>query len=195
MAIFTTGDSHAMFGWPKYVQTNYNTGMLCYTFGNTPRGIIPEAVVNNIKENDHLIFSYGEVDCRRHILKHVTDNISYKQVIDNITTQYFKKIHELTHKKQYTIWVYNVVPPYSSQKAKVDLNWQRTADDETTKSYYCYFNSSLKNMCKTYSYNFFDVYDKYADSDGFLKFELSDKGVHIGNPIHIDEFCKLNNLV
>jgi hypothetical protein len=49
----------------------------------------------------------------------------------------------------------------------------------------------LKEKCFEKGYVFFDVYDKYADENGFLRKDLSDDNVHIRNGIYITEF--INN--
>ncbi len=66
--------------------------------------------------------------------------------------------------------------------------------DEERKTYFLYFNEKLKEKCIQYNYIFFDIYNKYCDDEGFLKKELSDNGIHIGNGIYITEFIK-NNLL
>ena len=51
-----------------------------------------------------------------------------------------------------------------------------------------YFNERLKTECLKYGFRFFDVYEQYADSDGFLSRDYSDGNVHIGNGIWLDRF-------
>ena len=45
-----------------------------------------------------------------------------------------------------------------------------------------------------YNFLFFDVYNKYTDSNGFLNKSLSDNNVHIRDGIYLKEFIK-NNLL
>ena len=57
-----------------------------------------------------------------------------------------------------------------------------------------YFNKRLKVECSKYGFRFFDVYEQYADRDGFLSSEYSDGNVHIGNGIWLDKFIADLNL-
>jgi hypothetical protein len=63
-------------------------------------------------------------------------------------------------------------------------------DDEERKKYVLYFNSKLKEKCADNDFTFFDIYDKYTDEEGFLKRELSDGNVHIGDGTFIREFLE-----
>ena len=66
--------------------------------------------------------------------------------------------------------------------------------DDVRKQYALYFNKTLKEKCAAYNYVFFDVYDKYADDNGFLRKELSDNSVHIHDGVHITRFIQENNI-
>ena len=66
--------------------------------------------------------------------------------------------------------------------------------DEERKQYTLYFNEKLKEKCLEKGYVFFDIYDKYTDENGFLRKDLSDGNVHIGNGVHISNFINDNNL-
>jgi len=57
-----------------------------------------------------------------------------------------------------------------------------------------YFNKKLKEACVKSNFIFFDIYDKYSDSDGFLIRELSDGRIHIKDSRYIKEFIEKNLL-
>ena len=57
-----------------------------------------------------------------------------------------------------------------------------------------YFNDRLRAECARHGFRFFDVYEQYADCDGFLSEEYSDGNVHIGNGIWLDKFIADLNL-
>lgn len=60
--------------------------------------------------------------------------------------------------------------------------------DEERKNYVLYFNKKLKEKCIEKEYIFFDIYDNYIDENGFLRKDLSDGIVHIGNGFYIWNF-------
>lgn len=60
--------------------------------------------------------------------------------------------------------------------------------NEERKLYALYFNECIQENCKEYGYGFFDIYDKYIDSNGFLLKSESDLNVHILNPQHHHDF-------
>jgi hypothetical protein len=64
--------------------------------------------------------------------------------------------------------------------------------DEERKQYVLYFNKKLKEKCIENNYIFFDIYNNYIDENGFLRKDLSDGSVHIGNGIYINNFTHLN---
>jgi hypothetical protein len=66
--------------------------------------------------------------------------------------------------------------------------------DEERKQYVLYFNEKLKEKCIEKEYIFFDIYNNYIDENGYLRKDLSDGNVHIGNGIYISNFIKENNL-
>jgi len=66
--------------------------------------------------------------------------------------------------------------------------------DEERKHYTLYFNEKLKEKCIEKEYIFFDIYNNYIDENGYLRKDLNDSIVHIGNGDYISNFIKENNL-
>lgn len=82
MSIHTFGDSHASdihSGWKDCdnIKAHHIGSILCYSFGknNLKRCNIRRF---NINDGDSVIFCFGEIDCRCHIHKHITNSRSYK---------------------------------------------------------------------------------------------------------------------
>jgi hypothetical protein len=195
MPIHTFGDSHSSFGWRdiKEVQTHHLGPKLCFSVG---RDGIDIKGGFNVKNGDTVIFCVGEIDCRCHIYKYVTETNDYKGIIDGIVDRYFIRIKEATDAfDALKIAIYNVVPPV--QKGTVDENpdYPYLGTDAERKSYVLYFNEKLKEKCREYKYVFFDVYDKYTDENGFLNKSLSDGNVHIRDGRFIYEFIMCNGFV
>jgi len=197
MSIHTIGDSHANYGWSGIIHHNLGP-LLCYTFGKKKLDFCD--IRNfNIKDGDTIIFSLGEIDCRCHIHKHITDTRTYQNIIDNIIDNYFEaiKINIFTSQiKLKNVCVYNIVPP-TRRNITYEHNYPSLpylGTDEERKKYVLYFNKKLKEKCIEYNYVFFDIYDKYIDTEGFLRDDLSDDTVHIIYKQYITDFINENNI-
>ena len=92
MTIYTIGDSHSTADWNniKNLHTFSVGPILCYNFAI--RGINLKDG-NIINDGDTVIFCFGEIDCRCHIHKHITNDISYTDVIDYIVDTYFRPMY------------------------------------------------------------------------------------------------------
>lgn len=187
--IHTIGDSHSLYGWRDIpnIQIHHLGPKLCYSVG---RDGIDISNGSNINNGDVVVFCFGEIDCRCHVHKHLTDSVDYKQVIDHIVEKYFEKIKiAVSAFDNLKIAVYNVVPsiekfPWTGE----DVWYPFLGTNEERKIYVRYFNEKLRQTCETYNFVFFDVFDKYTDANGYLDPKIIAEGVHIGNPIHIQEF-------
>lgn len=189
MTIHTFGDSHCYFGFDQIpnVKTHHIGPVLCYSF-NINRLNIKQF---DVQENDVVIFSFGEIDCRCHIKKHVTQNRPYTVIIDEIVNNYFEAIRQ--NVKQFnklTVCVYNVVPPVRKSTTKENKQYPFVGCDHERKTYALYFNKKLKQYCEKTGYLFIDIFNKYSDSEGFILPSLSDGHVHIKNPIYLNNFLK-----
>ena len=195
MTVHTFGDSHAYCGWSE-VTTNHLGAYLCYSFG---RDNYICDIRNNpsIKDGDTLIFCFGEIDCRCHIRKHVSLLVKYQLIIDNIVNNYIKTIKlniSTSQLKLRNVCIYNVVPPVQKHTIDESAEYPHLGTDEERKQYVLYFNKKLKEKCAENGYIFFDVYDKYVDENGFLRKDLSDGNVHIGDGTHITNFMLTHNI-
>jgi hypothetical protein len=194
MRIHTIGDSHSYKGWwgISELETHHLGPKLCFSIGRD--GInIREGY--NIKNGDAVIFCFGEIDCRNHIYKHITEENTYTQIIDSIVDNYFIKIKDAIETfDTLKTSVYNVIPPSQEQNAHADNVYPFLGTDNERKAYVLYFNKKLQEKCIEYNFLFFNVYDKYIDTNGFLNRELSDGNVHIGNGKYLKQFIDNNIL-
>ena len=171
--------------------TSFRT-TLCYSFGKEKLNRCD--IRNfNIKDGDTIIFCLGEIDCRCHIHKHITDTVTYKDIINNIVDNYFKTIElniSISQIKLKNVCVYNIVPPIQKYNTIENPEYPYLGSDEERKQYVLYFNEKIKDKCIEKEYIFFDIYNNYIDENGFLRKDLSDGNVHIGNGIFISNFIK-----
>jgi hypothetical protein len=203
MIIHTIGDSHSYYGWSdrnienfvihndEYTLVNHHLGpMTCYAFGKRRCDIKKY----NIQDGDAVIFCLGEIDCRCHIHKYVTETNTHEEVIEQLCHNYFKQIKFQISQLDSCVCVaiYNIVPPFkTSNAAPLHTAYPLAGNSEQRKKYALYFNKILKKKCEYYNYYFFDIYNKYADEYMFLKSDLSDGYVHITVCAHIIN-CLLN---
>jgi len=195
MPIHTFGDSHSYFGWTGTIQHHLGA-VLCYSFGKEKLNRCD--IRNfNIKDDDTIVFCFGEIDCRCHIHKHITDTISYQDIINNIIKNYFEAIElnvSTSQIKLKNVCVYNVVPCVQKYNTSEDPEYPYLGTDEERKQYILYFNKKIKEKCIENKYIFFDVHDKYIDENGFLRKDLSDGHVHIMDGRYITNFINENNI-
>jgi len=189
MPIHTIGDSHSHNGWVDIV--NHHLGpRLCYSFGRDKLDFCDIRHYNMV-DGDTVVFCLGEIDCRCHIHKHISENNTHHNIIDNIVENYFAaiKINVATCGIQFKhVCVYNIVPPIQKHNTPEDPHQPYLGTDEERRGYVLYFNRKLSEKCHENGFIFIDVYDKYADENGFLRKDMSDGKVHIRNGVHISNF-------
>jgi hypothetical protein len=192
MKIHTFGDSHSYFGWDTIPNViNHHLGAkLCYSIGRDGINIKDGY---NVNDGDTVIFCFGEIDCRCHIHKYVSDTKDYKQIIDDIVTNYFIQIQKAVSTLYVKTVIYNVVPPVEKNNTHENPVYPFLGSDEERKAYVLYFNEKIKEMCQEYHFIFLDIYNHYIDSNGFLNKSLSDGNVHIRDGVYLKQFVE-NNL-
>jgi hypothetical protein len=194
MPIHTFGDSHSYYGWNEIsnIQIHQLGPKLCFSIGRDGININDGYNVNN---GDTVIFCFGEIDCRCHIHKHITENNDYKQIIDSIVNNYFIQIKNAVDKfENLKPVIYNIVPPIQKYNTCENPEYPYLGTDDERKTYVLYFNEKLKQTCAEYKFLFFDVYNNYIDEYGFLRKDLSDGSVHIRNGVSIRNFILDNCL-
>jgi hypothetical protein len=202
MVIHTLGDSHCAAGWRNVLpdeRIHWLGAKLCYSVGRD--GLPLKSNYNpqlnrpfNINNGDTVIFSFGEIDCRCHVHKYITEEKTYKDIIDEIVDKYFVSIQNAVNEfEQLKAVVYNVVPTVEKKHYEEDAGFPFLGTDEERKQYVLYFNERLRQKCLEYNYVFCNIYDKYTDTNGLLNKDQGN-GVHIkDDPIHLKAFIE-NNL-
>lgn len=188
ITVHTFGDSHANglhSHWGRIslpniiIKTNDIGGRLMYTFGKQKFDVLN--IKNyDVKEGDIVIFCFGEIDCRNHVHKHITEDLSFQQIIDNLVHYYFEAIEQ--NVKQYTnitTCVYNVVPPIPKMTLDEGHTFPFLGTDNERKLYTEYMNKKIKEFCEKFNYFYFDIYHESSNEEKFLRYELSDRGVHL----------------
>lgn len=159
------------------MQTHPLGPRLCYSVG---RDGISIKDGYNVKNKDTVIFCFGEIDCRCHVHKHITESQDYKNIIDVIVKEYFEQIKRAVDDfDELKTVIYNVVPPIQKHNTFENPSFPYLGTDEERQKYVRYFNEALRKKCIEYDFVYFDVYNDYIDENGYLEKTLSDGNVHI----------------
>lgn len=180
--IYTVGDSHCWHTWLKIpgVVTKTIGPMTLYRFG-----IDKPFVLDGIPEDATVCFCWGEIDCRCHINKHQP----WKKTIEGLVERYIEAIR--VNIKRHKVLIFNVVPPPRKADTPENPGFPFVGTDEERLSYVRYTNELLRKS----QYIFVDIYDKYADADGFLRKDMSDGHVHIADERPLIEWLKEKGLL
>jgi hypothetical protein len=146
--------------------------------------------------NELIIISYGEVDCRCHIHRQIASGKDEDHIIDELVNNYFITIirNVPTYCK---IMIVGVIPPskqddYESINGPVLHEFPFVGTDEDRVRYTRKVNNKIEELSLLYNYIYFNPYAYYTRDDGTLKYELSDKSVHLGdNTVFLDKFYEI----
>lgn len=193
MVIHTFGDSHSWNAWDRIegIKVHHLGAKLCYSVGRDGLDISNF----HVNEHDTVIFCFGEIDCRCHVHKHVTEGRTYQDIIDQLVHKYLQRIKETVKDLQVKTCIYNIVPPTRKKDFRCPvLSLVTKGSDDERRSYVLYFNQKLAQGCKDQDFLFFDIYDKYTDADGFINRDLSDDNVHIKDETYLRHFIEKHQL-
>ena len=197
--IYIYGDSHACFSFYnlKLEHNNFNCpSITLFRIGRD--NIIINFNKNTINENDVIVLSYGEVDCRCHIQRQINAGRNEDDVIHELVDKYFLTIQNNIVKKCKIIIV-GVIPPtkqydYEKFHGPILHEFPFVGSDDDRARYTNKVNQKLEEYSKINNCIYFNPYDYYTRKDGTLKHELSDTIVHLRDNSHfLEKFYALFN--
>ncbi|MCX5807284.1 MAG: hypothetical protein NT010_14680 [Proteobacteria bacterium] len=203
--IHCIGDSHVMiFTGIDEVKENNDSLTFFRTHWIGPRtafniidktDIISRIVEGNLQEGDSILFCFGEIDCRAHLLKQAEmQNKPLTDIVHNCVSRYVK-IFEFAKRYGHRIialsvppsgfgdWDYGEFPTYGSCHQRL----------EATKL----FNRSLEEYCENNDVYFVSIFEKLLDNNGMPDPIYYIDNIHLSQrvmPFIIDELCKLSLL-
>jgi hypothetical protein len=189
--VHTVGDSHSHNGWGKSVVSHHVGAKLAFSVGRDQLNVLDIRKYKDMHDGDSVIFSFGEIDCRCHVHKHISKKIGYIEIIDDIIEKYLETIRlniSVSSVIFRNVCVFNIVPPVDKRNTRENPNQPYLGTNEDRKKYVLYFNKKLSELCEKMGYIFFDVHDKYVDSNGLLRKDYSDGNVHIRNGKILSEY-------
>jgi hypothetical protein len=205
MKIYTNGDSHAsLWAFAELQRTKPDkyycvsrSGALAYTIPKHIPWILGR--LKDVKPEDCVIFSYGEVDIRNHVHKYVTDTISYTEVIDNIIDIYVKSIFNIKSQLNFKkTCILNILPvKKTNEKYDPSIHGVYAFKGSTRSRQLCvnYANTQLKHICDLHNFIFVDIQKHVTTSDGYLDPLMSDGDVHVNEKAAIFYEDFVNNYI
>jgi hypothetical protein len=181
------GDSHAFFSFKNLTLDHRDYHYASITMFRIGRdNIIINFDRNMIQKDDIIILSYGEVDCRCHIERQINMGKTEDDVISELVNNYFQTIKNNTINIDAKIIIVAVIPPtkqldYETIHGPILHEFPFVGSDESRVRYTNKTNKLLEEMSIKNNYIYFNPYSYYSELDGTLKYELSDKTVHLGN--------------
>jgi lysophospholipase L1-like esterase len=183
--IFAIGDSHTIFFYnslkikehwffggnlPLTIYRLLNEELDIYNIGNI---LGNQHEKYNIKRNDYVIFYFGYNDIQKNI--YIYSKNTWKQDINELCTNYIKKIIELQDKYKIHPIIPSIYPNPLPEAKGLNSNGY---NEERTK-YVLFANNLLNKLCKDYKIDFLDIYHIITDEKGFIKTELSKDKIHL----------------
>jgi hypothetical protein len=202
--IFIYGDSHAHYNFITCNVRHCNLHSAAVTMFRIGRDNTVPKHLPVSHPNDIQLFDYGEVDCRCHIGKQVALGRDEDEIIQSLVESYINTIQQYVHNPDRIIIV-AVVPPtiqsaYENVHGPITHEWPFVGTDNERLNYTHKVNHELKIQSEKRGHLFFDPFDFYKDTDGFMRLDLCDQYfVHVGNNAHLlqefDSFLKTHGLI
>jgi hypothetical protein len=198
--IYIYGDSHAYFSF-KNLKLEYEER---HCFAITMFRIGRDNMIINfnkeeLKNNDIIILSYGEIDCRCHIQRQINSGKNEEDVINELVTNYFMTIINNIMDRDLIVVIVGIIPPtkqydYEQLNGPILHAFPFVGTDEDRVRYTQKMNEKLEAMCSSHNFFYFNPYPYYTRANGTLKYEFSDSTVHLGDNYFFLEkfidFCK-----
>jgi hypothetical protein len=199
--IYLFGDSHANSNFigltvpDKHVRILNQNSVTMHRIGRDGKIINMRPQYNS--SNSIFILAYGEVDARCHVKRQMDAGREMDAVVGELVDAYFATITR-TITQYAKIVICSIVPPISMAEhdlhnGPVKHQYGFVGSDEERVRFTRAINARLEAKCATVpNCVYFDFYEHYANPDGTLKFELSDKICHIADNRYIlDAVAKL----
>jgi len=191
--IYIYGDSHAHFSFQNLGLEYTDLYMNSITMFRIGRDNIIINFDKNmiVNENDIIILSYGEIDCRCHIQRQINNGRNEDDIINDLVDKYFLTIKNNIVKKCKIIIV-GIIPQtkqndYETLHGPINHEFPFVGKDEDRVRYTNKVNKKLEDYSNLNNYIYFNPYAYYTMQDGTLNHELSDKTVHLGDNSHFLE--------
>lgn len=139
-----------------------------------------------LKNNDIIVLSYGEIDCRCHIQRQINLGKNEEDIINELVTNYFMTITNNIMDRDLIVIIVGIIPPmkqcdYEQLHGPILHEFPFVGTDEDRVRYTQKMNEKLEAMCSSHNFIYFNPYPYYTRPDGTLKYEFSDSTIHLRN--------------
>jgi hypothetical protein len=197
--ILVVGDSHSKF-WTGHDNlhstTSVFTGVDClhigpataYSLANPNSSTQAASLITSFFDTNKerygcVVFSFGEIDCRVHIVKNaLAGNKSLVETVNDVVNRYFYFVKAFSDKYNVYCLIWGPIP--SSPPTKFSFNPEFPAVGSIfERNYVTYiFNETISNIVKDHErIGHFSIFDKLVDADYVTKSEYLYDGCHLSN--------------
>jgi len=180
------GDSHGDYNFRNIKRECINHYQMSITMHKVGRQGLNYINFNNynINNGDIIIYQFGEIDCRCHIGKQLKLNRHLDEIVNELISNYINSIKYNIGDRNLKIIVCCIPPTmnqekYESKHGKITHEFPFVGTDKERVFFTNYLNKELEKQCEINGFYFFNYYTDYEDIDGTLKYELTDRCVHI----------------
>ena len=180
--LYVFGDSHTLiFKQFPHCKVHHLRNITMHRVGRDGIfSLIQKERLKTIKQqNDYILFSFGEIDCRNHVKRQELKGRNTIEVITTLVDNYIKTIKEIEYDK---IIIMAVTPPPRCVDTKYFGFKEITVSVGTKEeilSYNQHLNGYLQEECQEHNIIFLDIRDKMVDKDGYLDDNKVDGTVHL----------------
>lgn len=155
------------------------------------REIIEQIIRNEVKRDDIIMFCFGEIDCRTHLLKQAhLQKKSIVSVVNECLDRYFE-IFRVAQQYGVPLMAWNVPASSCEEIKQGEYSTYGICQERNHVSQV--FNQLLKKRCDESGVIFISIFDKLIDKDGLTNMSYYMDPIHLSQkamPLILDELRK-----
>ena len=145
---------------------------------------------NKIPKGSRVLFCFGEIDCRYHILKQSKEkNKDVQAVMETCINRYFKFIKEVKD-KGYEVLIWGAIPS-AHDSVQVDPELPRIGNCVERNRLTRNFNERLRELAANESIKFVSIFEQLVDKNSISKQDYYMDDIHLSQeamPLAIKQF-------
>ncbi len=167
----------------------------CNKYGTTTKSKEKiETIITNLDpQNDMILFSFGEIDCRAHILKQCEiKNMGFEKIVEECISNYWQLITEV-HQYGFKIVIWNAVYSANYEERNPNLQYPYFGTVQQRNTVTEFFNIQLKTKANKAGIIFLDISTFLIDTSSKLTIEsYYFDAVHLNNRLFLTTIAKIN---